>query len=174
MLPWGPPDTKFSLGTPKSHIGKPWNFAKLTHGLLNSYHRVAFESTLSTVLWPIGRQPLIVSYWEHLVDFSPELLVAIDHLSPFLAYQSAGQSRLQLYPAQNYLSGFGNLLEEILPVLVAWTLAKGQPLHFWRHVFRCFSVYWKLASWLFCCLFQLDLLERVFCRDFRPLNSLFG
>ena len=39
MLPWGPPDTKFSLGTPKSHIGKPWNFAKLTHGPLNSYHR---------------------------------------------------------------------------------------------------------------------------------------
>ena len=39
MLPRGPPDTKFSLGTPKSHIGKPWNFAKLTHGPLNSYHR---------------------------------------------------------------------------------------------------------------------------------------
>ena len=32
MLPWGPPDIKFSLGTPKSHIGKPWNFAELTHG----------------------------------------------------------------------------------------------------------------------------------------------
>ena len=40
MLPWGPPDTKFSTGTPKSQIGKHWNFAKLTHGHINRFHRV--------------------------------------------------------------------------------------------------------------------------------------
>ena len=34
MLPWGPPDIKFSIEMPKSHIGKHWNFAKLTHGPL--------------------------------------------------------------------------------------------------------------------------------------------
>ena len=39
MLPWGPQDIKFSLGTPKSHIGKTWNFAKLKHCPSNSYHR---------------------------------------------------------------------------------------------------------------------------------------
>ena len=39
MLPWGPPGTKFSTGTPKSHIGKNWNFAKLTHGPINWFHR---------------------------------------------------------------------------------------------------------------------------------------
>ena len=39
MLTWGPPGIIFKTGTSKSHIGKHWNFANLTHGHIYWYHR---------------------------------------------------------------------------------------------------------------------------------------
>ena len=62
MLPWEPQDIKFSLGTPKSHIGKTWNFAKLTHGPSNSYHRV---TVLCTSMWAKPYTTLLMQYCGH-------------------------------------------------------------------------------------------------------------
>ena len=39
MLPWGPPDIKFSVETQKSPFGDIGNLTKLTHDPLPPYHR---------------------------------------------------------------------------------------------------------------------------------------
>ena len=87
--------------------------------------------------WVMGAK-VVNSLWEHLIDFGPELSVSTDRLSPFGADQSASQGWLQVKAVKKNRSSFGNLPEEILPVLLAWALSKGQALHFgfhfWRHV----------------------------------------
>ena len=50
MVPYGPPDIKFSVEIPKSPFGDIENFTKLAHDPIPPYHSAVI---LNVIVWPL-------------------------------------------------------------------------------------------------------------------------
>ena len=79
MLPWGPPDIKFSVERQKSPFGDIENLTKLTHGPIPPYHRGRVElycwpdlpTSRETTTKPIGT----VTTWNAKLPSWPQWLL---------------------------------------------------------------------------------------------------